>query len=72
MMMDETVCCPSCGRCGYPTGTATAEPHKFIAVMCITAACVLDRDGLAKCRRPGEAAAPAPKIVTRPGPKLLR
>lgn len=72
MMMDETVHCPSCGRCGYPAGTATADPQRFIAVMCHYCGCVLDREGLAKCRTPGEAAVPAPRTVTRPGPKLLR
>ena len=74
MIMDEAIHCPSCSQCGYPVGTTTADPRRFLAVMCHYCGCVLDREQLAQCRTPTEAAAPAPapRLVTRPGPKLLR
>src|SRR3954452_7791852 len=74
MIMDEAIHCPSCGQCGYPVGTATADPRRFLAVMCHYCGCVLDREQLAQCRTPTEVAAQAsaPRLLTRPGPKLLR
>ena len=74
MMMDETLHCPNCGQCGYPSGTETVAPTRYLAVMCHYCGCVLDRDGLARCRTQPETVAPAPppRVLTRPGPKLLR
>ena len=56
-MINESLCCPSCGHCGYICATGAADLEELVATVCHYCGHILDRDELAECLALGKAAA---------------
>jgi hypothetical protein len=67
-MINQSLCCPVCGHCGYMVATDAADLEDFVAAICHYCGHVLDRDGLAACLAGGDPArsTPSPTRTWRP------